>query len=217
MLSTKTKFTYPSFHLTAHFFNRRLSSSHPTNIGTLYFLFGTLAGLLGIMGILQSHTATEALAQTSSHLSFLLNTKQPLYCSLYFDTYYSEYGKILITFLITAFICFLLFILSYFFSFANQKEYEKTSEYECGFEPFDSATRQPYDVHFYMVGILFLIFDVEIALLFPWAANLSIVTSTGFWSTVVFLIILTIGFVYEWQRGALSWPHPTIDLSNSER
>jgi NADH-quinone oxidoreductase subunit A len=90
-----------------------------------------------------------------------------LNASLYFDTYYSEYGKVIITFLAAALICFLLFILSYFFSFANQKEYEKGSEYECGFEPFDSATRQPYDVHFYMVGILFLIFDVEIAMLFP--------------------------------------------------
>jgi hypothetical protein len=167
MLNTKTKITNLSSLLKAHFFNRQLSYTNPPNKGTLYFLFGTLAGVMGIMGVLQSHRASVALSQTSSHLSLLLNTKQPLYCSLYFDTYYSEYGKIVITFLITAFICFLLFILSYFFSFANQKEYEKTSEYECGFEPFDSATRQPYDVHFYMVGILFLIFDVEIALLFP--------------------------------------------------
>ena len=155
----------------------------------------------------------ETLSETTLNMSLLLNPKQPLLASLYFDTYYNEYGKIVITFLIAALICFLLFILSYFFSLTNQKEYEKTSEYECGFEPFDSATRQPYDVHFYMVGILFLVFDVEIALLFPWAANLSIITSTGLWSTVVFLIILTVGFVYEWQRGALSWPHPTIDLN----
>lgn len=154
-------------------------------------------------------------AETPWDLSFLFNLQQPLNSSLYFDTYYNDYGKIVITFLIAALICFLLFILSYFFSFANQKEYEKTSEYECGFEPFDSATRQPYDVHFYMVGILFLVFDVEIALLFPWAANFSVVASTGFWSTVFFLVILTIGFVYEWQRGALSWPHPTIDLNKA--
>src|ERR1700761_2668097 len=106
-------------------------------------------------------------AETPWDLSFLFNLQQPLNSSLYFDTYYNDYGKIVITFLIAALICFLLFILSYFFSFANQKEYEKTSEYECGFEPFDSATRQPYDVHFFMVGILFLVFDVEIALLFP--------------------------------------------------
>jgi hypothetical protein len=110
---------------------------------------------------------TETLSEISLTITPLFSTKQPLNSSLYFDTYYSEYGKIIISFLIAALLCFLLFILSYFFSFANQKEYEKTSEYECGFEPFDSATRQPYDVHFYMVGILFLVFDVEIALLFP--------------------------------------------------
>lgn len=155
------------------------------------------------------------LTETPWDLSFLFNLQQPLNSSLYFDTYYNDYGKLVITFLMAALLCFLLFILSYFFSFANQKEYEKTSEYECGFEPFDSATRQPYDVHFFMVGILFLVFDVEIALLFPWAANLSMVASTGFWSTVLFLVILTIGFVYEWQRGALSWPHPTIDLNKA--
>jgi NADH:ubiquinone oxidoreductase subunit 3 (subunit A) len=111
--------------------------------------------------------AIETLSKTTWGVSVLLNTRQPLNVSLYFDTYYSEYGKIIIAFLIATLLCFLLFIISYFFSFANQKEYEKTSEYECGFEPFDSATRQPYDVHFYMVGILFLVFDVEIALLFP--------------------------------------------------
>jgi len=166
-----------------------------------------------LYSITHINTPVLQLAETPWDLSFLFNLQQPLNSSLYFDTYYNDYGKLVITFLIAALICFLLFILSYFFSFANQKEYEKTSEYECGFEPFDSATRQPYDVHFYMVGILFLVFDVEIALLFPWAANLSIVASTGFWSTVLFLIILTIGFVYEWQRGALSWPHPTIDLN----
>jgi NADH-quinone oxidoreductase subunit A len=109
----------------------------------------------------------QAGSQTTSPFSFILNAQQPLNSSLYLDTYYSEYGKIILTFLIASLLCFLLFILAYFFSFANQKEYEKTSEYECGFEPFDSATRQPYDVHFYMVGILFLVFDVEIALLFP--------------------------------------------------
>jgi hypothetical protein len=123
--------------------------------------------LIVLLEIIRSPWITTSWAEMNFDLSFLLHLQQPLNGSLYFDTYYNEYGKIIITFLAAAFICFLLFILSYFFSFANQKEYEKGSEYECGFEPFDSATRQPYDVHFYMVGILFLIFDVEIALLFP--------------------------------------------------
>jgi len=86
---------------------------------------------------------------------------------LYFDSYFSEYNKILTTFLAASLLCSLLFLASYFFSFSRTREFEKSSEYECGFEPFDNATRQPFDVHFYIVGILFLIFDVEIALLFP--------------------------------------------------
>jgi NADH-quinone oxidoreductase subunit A len=140
-------------------------------------LFGTFAAILGTFIFLR---VVQPPSSTPAPLSFVLNLQHPLNWSLAGDNYYTEYGKIIITFLIATLLCFLLFILSYFFSFANQKEYEKTSEYECGFEPFDSATRQPYDVHFYMVGILFLVFDVEIALLFPWAANLSAVSSTGF-------------------------------------
>jgi len=146
------------------FFNPQNHLTYQINVGTLYLIFGTFAG---IILILTPQLLTTTLSDTLNTITPLINIKQPLNSSIYFDTYYSEYGKIIISFLIAALLCFLLFILSYFFSFANQKEYEKTSEYECGFEPFDSATRQPYDVHFYMVGILFLVFDVEIALLFP--------------------------------------------------
>jgi hypothetical protein len=111
--------------------------------------------------------SAESITPLDLEATYLTNSGQPLYPNLYLDTYYNEYTKIIITFVVAGALCLLLFILSFFFSFANQKEYEKTSEYECGFEPFDSATRQPYDVHFYMVGILFMVFDVEIALLFP--------------------------------------------------
>jgi NADH:ubiquinone oxidoreductase subunit 3 (subunit A) len=124
---------------------------------------------------------------------------------LYFDSYFLDYNKVITTFIAAFLLCLLLFVVSYFLSFSRQKEYEKTSEYECGFEPFDNATRQPFDVHFYIVGILFLIFDVEIALLFPWSAGLDNVGVTGFWNMMLFLVILTVGFVYEWKRGALSW------------
>ena len=81
---------------------------------------------------------------------------------------------------------------------------EKVSAYECGFEAFDDA-RSRFDVRFYLVAILFIIFDLEVAFLFPWAVSLGDIGLFGFWSMVVFLGILTIGFVYEWRKGALDW------------
>ena len=81
---------------------------------------------------------------------------------------------------------------------------EKVSAYECGFEAFDDA-RSRFDVRFYLVAILFIIFDLEIAFLFPWAISLGTIGMLGFWSMVVFLAVLTIGFVYEWKKGALEW------------
>ena len=81
---------------------------------------------------------------------------------------------------------------------------EKTSAYECGFEPFDDA-RGRFDVRFYLVAILFIVFDLEIAFLFPWAITLSDTGVFGFWSMMVFLGLLTVGFVYEWRKGALEW------------
>ena len=88
---------------------------------------------------------------------------------------------------------------------ARQKPYaEKLSAYECGFEAFDDARRR-FDVRFYLVAILFIIFDLEVAFLFPWAISLGNLGLFGFWSMVVFLAVLTIGFVYEWKKGALEW------------
>ena len=81
---------------------------------------------------------------------------------------------------------------------------EKLSAYECGFEAFDDA-RTKFDVRFYLVAILFIIFDLEVAFLFPWAAALGDIGILGFWSMVVFLGILTVGFIYEWKKGALEW------------
>lgn len=81
---------------------------------------------------------------------------------------------------------------------------EKVSAYECGFEAFDDA-RSKFDVRFYLVSLLFIIFDLEVAFLFPWAVSLSELGQFGFWSMVVFLAILTIGFIYEWRKGALEW------------
>ena len=81
---------------------------------------------------------------------------------------------------------------------------EKLSAYECGFNAFDDA-RMKFDVRFYLVSILFIIFDLEVAFLFPWAISLGDIGVFGFWSMVVFLAVLTVGFVYEWKKGALEW------------
>jgi NADH-quinone oxidoreductase subunit A len=81
---------------------------------------------------------------------------------------------------------------------------EKLSPYECGFEPFEDA-RIRFDVRYYLVAILFIIFDLEVAFLFPWAVSLGDIGVFGFWSMVVFLGVLTVGFVYEWNKGALEW------------
>jgi NADH-quinone oxidoreductase subunit A len=81
---------------------------------------------------------------------------------------------------------------------------EKLSPYECGFEPFEDA-RVRFDVRYYLVAILFIIFDLEVAFLFPWAVSLGDIGVFGFWSMVVFLAVLTVGFIYEWKKGALEW------------
>ncbi len=81
---------------------------------------------------------------------------------------------------------------------------EKVSAYECGFNAFDDA-RMKFDVRFYLVAILFIIFDLEIAFLFPWAVAFGDIGLFGFWSMMAFLAVLTIGFIYEWKKGALEW------------
>ena len=81
---------------------------------------------------------------------------------------------------------------------------EKTSTYECGFEPFDD-TRGKFEVKFYLVAILFIIFDLEIIFLFPWAVAFQEIGMFGFWSMMFFLFVLTVGFLYEWLKGALDW------------
>ncbi len=81
---------------------------------------------------------------------------------------------------------------------------EKNAAYECGFDAFEDA-RSKFDVRFYLVAILFIIFDLEVAFLFPWAVTLGKIGMFGFWSMVIFLGILTVGFIYEWKKGALDW------------
>ena len=86
----------------------------------------------------------------------------------------------------------------------KQPDPEKLSAYECGFNAFDDA-RMKFDVRFYLVAILFIIFDLEVTFLFPWAVAFGQLGWFGFWSMMVFLAVLTIGFIYEWKKGALEW------------
>ena len=114
-----------------------------------------------------------------------------------------EYKYILIFFYISLFIALIIFLASYFLAFQNY-DFEKLSPYECGFQPFEDA-RNKLDIKFYLVAILFIIFDLEVSFLFPWSMYLNKIHFYGFWFMMLFLFILTIGFVYEWMKGALNW------------
>jgi NADH-quinone oxidoreductase subunit A len=114
-----------------------------------------------------------------------------------------EYLPILI-FLGIAIAMSMMILMASFLVARQRPDSEKLSAYECGFEPFDDS-RQRFDVRFYLVAILFIIFDLEVAFLFPWAVSLGNIGLFGFWSMMFFLGILTIGFVYEWKKGALEW------------
>jgi len=114
-----------------------------------------------------------------------------------------EYLPILIFLGIALGLATLILIASYIRG-EQRPDSEKVSAYECGFEAFDDA-RGRFDVRFYLVAILFIIFDLEVAFLFPWAVGLADIGMFGFWSMMVFLGILTVGFIYEWRKGALEW------------
>nr|BCG67648.1 NADH dehydrogenase subunit 3 [Haptophyceae sp. NIES-3900] len=116
---------------------------------------------------------------------------------------YHEYLAALVFLVISLVLSLVILILSYLVAFQSG-DTEKLSAYECGFNPFEDARNQ-FDIRFYLVAILFIIFDLEVSFLFPWALILGQLGSFGFWSMVVFLLILTVGFVYEWQKGALEW------------
>ena len=119
------------------------------------------------------------------------------------DDLLREYLPILI-FLALAVGLGLVLILAAVVLAVRRPDAEKISAYECGFNAFDDA-RMKFDVRFYLVSILFIIFDLEIAFLFPWAVAFQDVGLFGFWSMMVFLAVLTIGFAYEWKKGALEW------------
>ena len=114
-----------------------------------------------------------------------------------------DYLSIIIFFSVSLCLSIGFVILNFVFS-PKKPDPEKLSAYECGFEAFGES-RMKFDVRFYLVAILFIIFDLEIAFLFPWAISLGKIGAFGFWSMMIFLFILTIGFIYEWKKGALDW------------
>jgi len=114
-----------------------------------------------------------------------------------------EYLAVFITIVIALVLCLILLVGSYLLA-VQQADTEKVSPYECGFNPFEDA-RHKFDVRFYLVGILFIIFDLEVTFLFPWSVTLSKISEIGFITMMIFLFILTVGFIYEWKKGALDW------------
>jgi NADH-quinone oxidoreductase subunit A len=119
------------------------------------------------------------------------------------DTYLTEYLPIVI-FLTIAVGLALVMVLASLIVARQHPDVEKLSPYECGFAPFEDS-RGRFDVRFYLVAILFIIFDLEVAFLFPWAVSLGGIGLFGFWSMMLFLAVLTVGFIYEWKKGALEW------------
>lgn len=119
------------------------------------------------------------------------------------DSLLREYLPILI-FIAIAVALAVVIVLASFIVARQHPDSEKLSPYECGFEPFADA-RNKFDVRYYLVAILFIIFDLEVAFLFPWAVTLGTIGIFGFWSMIVFLAVLTVGFIYEWKKGALEW------------
>ena len=115
----------------------------------------------------------------------------------------AEYAPILIFLIIAGALGVVLLLLGMTLG-RGQKDPEKTSPYECGFEAFED-TRMRFDVRYYLVAILFIIFDLEIAFLFPWAVSLDAVGLFGLVSMGIFLAVLVVGFIYEWRKGALEW------------
>jgi len=115
-----------------------------------------------------------------------------------------EFLPVLISVVFSTALAFLLLGISFLLGSTPKEDPEKLSAYECGFDPYDDA-RSRFDVRFYLVSILFIIFDLEVSFLFPWCVTLYQIGYFGFCTMMVFLGVLTIGFIYEWKKGALEW------------
>jgi NADH:ubiquinone oxidoreductase subunit 3 (subunit A) len=134
----------------------------------------------------------------NKRLSYLIY--EIFYKSMYFN---QEYYNILILFLFSTSLAFIILFASFFLSNSNPDP-EKLSAYECGFDPYEDA-RNVFDIRFYLVAILFLVFDLEAIYFFPWAVCLSFLNSTGFFGMLDFIVELLVGFIYVWEIGVLNW------------
>lgn len=121
----------------------------------------------------------------------------------FMSLFYLEFGRIGILFCFSLFLASLILFLSFRLSMANP-DVEKLSAYECGFDPYEDA-RNVFDVRFYLVAILFIIFDLEAVYFFPWSVSLSFLSLDSFWGMIDFILELVVGFVYAWEVGALEW------------
>jgi NADH-quinone oxidoreductase subunit A len=120
-----------------------------------------------------------------------------------FEYYCNSYSSLSYYYIVIALITSIILTLCYIVS-TNNLYYEKASGYECGFDPFSDA-REPFYVKFYLIAILFIIFDVEVVFFFPWIFSFIQTHFLGFWTMYIFLMILGIGFIYEWKKGSLDW------------
>ena len=133
----------------------------------------------------------------------ILEIKDAYFFNQNFSLIHNEYSTVFIFLVIGIVLSIIIVGLSYFLVVQNP-ETEKLSSYECGFEPYEDARHQ-FDVKFYLVAILFIVFDIEAMFLYPWCVSLSKLSITGFWSMIDFIIELGVGFVYIWYVGALEW------------
>lgn len=144
----------------------------------------------------------EIFSEINNFNFFFIKENQTFY-EIFLNKTTNEFNLLIFLFILATIIALIVFFISYLLVF--QTPYlEKISAYECGFLPFQDA-RLNFDVRFYLVAILFIIFDLEISFLFPWSVSLIKMGIVGFYSMILFLIILTLGFIFEWQKGALDW------------
>jgi len=147
--------------------------------------------------------ASETVGRASSIGFRAVNQLERIHGPAAMNELLGSYLPVVIFIGVALFVGVALVVAPYLVAYRNPDP-EKLSAYECGFNSFDDA-RMKFDVRFYLVSILFIIFDLEVAFLFPWAVSFGQIGMFGFWSMMVFLAVLTIGFIYEWKKGALEW------------